>query len=205
MKLFFYKLWAKFLTFFGDIKIFRFPFWTVLDPDDFQVTGEKTVEIMKILQPGDIILRGYNKYLDGKFVPDKLAFSHGGLYAGDNIIIHAVAEGVSEINVVDFTRCDRIAIIRPKKGKVAALKKAREFLKNKVPYDFGFRKGVSAVYCFELCGECYEKLQIPRYTVKKFLGLVRRKNVFLAESFFKSPDMDCIFHWNPKFNINFVK
>lgn len=135
---------------------------------------------MEILQPGDIILRGYNKYLDGKFVPDKLAYSHGGICIEKNKIAHAVSEGVSEINVVDFTRCDRIAIVRPREGKEKALERAKVFLENKVPYDFGFKKGVSAVYCFELCGECYAELRIPRYPVSKFLGLVKRKNVYLA-------------------------
>lgn len=99
-----YKMWSKFLTAFGDIKIFRWPFWLVYDPDDFMVTGDKVLEIMDILKPGDIILRGYNRYLDGKFInvfgisTDKSAiggdWSHGALYVGDRKIIHAVAEGV---------------------------------------------------------------------------------------------------------------
>jgi hypothetical protein len=27
---------------FGDIKIFKYPFWLIYDPDDYEVTGEKT-------------------------------------------------------------------------------------------------------------------------------------------------------------------
>ena len=27
---------------FGDIKVFKWPLWIVYDPDDFEVTGEKT-------------------------------------------------------------------------------------------------------------------------------------------------------------------
>lgn len=95
-----YKLWSKFLKFFGDIKCFKFPLFLVYDPDDYQVTGEKILEIMEVLKPGDVILRGYNRYLDGKFIPDKLKFSHGALYVGGNKVIHAVAEGVSEANIV---------------------------------------------------------------------------------------------------------
>ena len=147
-------------------------------------------------------MRGYTKYLDGYFIPDKLAFSHGAIYIGDGKIIHAVAEGVSETNVVDFTRCDRIAIFRPKKGQSKAISTAKKFLKNKVPYDFGFKKNVSALYCFELCVECYPKLDIPRQTASKFFGLLKKKDVFLAESFFKSKDLRCIYHYNPKFNID---
>lgn len=202
MKRFLYKVWSKFLTMFGNVKIFKYPLFLVYDPDDYQVTGEKILDIMATIKPGDVILRGYNRYLDGKFVPDKLKFSHGGLYIGNNTIIHAVAKGVSTINIVDFCSCDRIAIFRATKDRNIAIKKAKEYLKDNTPYDFGFEKGVSALYCFELCGECYSKLELPRYTVKKFLGLVKKENVFLAKSFFKSKDFDCIFHFNPKFNID---
>lgn len=198
-------MWSKFLTVFGDVKVFRFPFWLVYDPDDYQVTGEKTIEIMDILKPGDIIIRGYNRYADGKFIPSKTGWSHGAIYIGNGKIIHAVAEGVSETNVVEFTRCDRIAIFHPKKGMKKAIKKAKEFLKTKTPYDFGFEMGVSAIYCFELCGECYDKLDIPRKTVSKFFGLMKKKDVFLADSFFESPDLECVFQYNPKYNVDFTK
>ena len=201
MKKAIYALWSKFLTAFGDIKVFRFPLFLVYDPDDFEITGSEVLKIMGVLEPGDVILRGYNRYLDGKFIPDKLKFSHGALYVGNGKIIHAVAEGVSETNVIDFTRCDRIAIFRPKAGQKAAVKAAKQFLKQKVPYDFGFEKGVSAIYCFELCGECYPKLKIERKTVSKLFGLLKKENVFLAESFFTSPDMTCVYYCNPKFNI----
>lgn len=204
MKKLFYKLWSKFLTVFGDIKCFKFPLWLVYDPDDYQVTGDKVLEIMEKIKPGDIILRGYNRYLDGKFIPDKLKFSHGAIYVGNNKIIHAVAEGVSETNIVEFCQCDRIAIFRPKKGQRNAIKKAKEYMKSKTPYDFGFEEGVSALYCFELCGMCYDRLDIPRLTVSKFFGLIKKENVFLAESFFKSKDLTCIFNYNPKFNIDYA-
>jgi cell wall-associated NlpC family hydrolase len=57
---------------------------------------------MDVIWPGDIVLRGYNHYLDGKFIPDPLKYSHGAIYVGDNTLIHAVAEGVSTVNIVDF-------------------------------------------------------------------------------------------------------
>ena len=204
MKKLLYTFASKFLTWFGDIKVFPRPMFIVRDPEFFKMTGDKIIEVMEILKPGDIILRGYDYYLDGKFIPDKLKFSHGAIYIGDGKIIHAVAEGVSYTNVVEFCECDRIAIFRPKKGQKTAITKAKKFAKSKVPYDFGFSRGTSAMYCFELCGECYDKLNIPRCTVKKLLGLLKKEDVFLAESFFKSKDMKCIFHYNPKFNIDFV-
>ena len=203
MKKLIYECWSKFLAFFGDIKVFSYPFWLVYDPDDFQVGGKKVLDIIKTLKPGDVILRGYNKYLDGKFIPSKSKFSHGAIYIGDGKIIHAVAEGVSLTNIIDFTRCDRIAIFRPTFGQNDAIQKAKAFLGAKVPYDFGFERGISALYCFELCGECYDMLSIPKYTATKLFGIIKRHNVYLADSFFNSSDFRCILNYNPTLGIDY--
>ena len=204
MKKFAYKVLSKFLTFFGDIKIFKYCFWLVYDPDDFQVGGKTVLNVIKTIKPGDIILRGYNKYLDGKFIPSKTKYSHGAIYIGEGKIIHAIAEGVLETNIIDFTRCDRVAIFRPEFHQKDAIEKAKQFLENKVPYDFGFKRGVSALYCFELCGECYNMFDIPKYTVKKFFGLIKRKNVYLADSFFNSPNFKCVLDYNPILDIDYI-
>ena len=201
MKKFLYKCWSKFLTMFGNIKIFPYPFWLIYDPNDYDITGKQILEIVEIIKPGDIILRGYKNYLDGKFIPDPQKYSHAAIYVGKNQVIHAIAEGVSYENIIDFCMCDRIAIFRPKKGQRSAIKIAKDFVKQNIPYDFGFSKGISSLYCFELGAECYPKLNIPKQTVSKLFGLIKKKDVYLAESFFKSPDMECIFQYNPKFNI----
>lgn len=205
MKKFFYKIWAKFLTAFGNVKVFKTPLWIVYDPDDYQMTGDKVLDIMDVLEPGDVVLRGYNHYLDSKFIPDKLCFSHGGVYIGDNKVVHVTAKGVLKTDIIEFTRCDRVAIFRPRKCQRTAIAKAKKLLKDNVPYDFMFENNVSALYCFELCSVCYDKLDIPRKNVSKFLGLIRKKDVVLAESFFESKDFECVFHYNPKFNIDFRK
>lgn len=83
--------------------------------------GPHTFKALNLLQPGDIVLRGYDNYLDGYFIDDRLSYSHGAIYVGDNTIIHAVAEGVSKINALDFMKCDRICILRPKSGMKKAI------------------------------------------------------------------------------------
>lgn len=55
----FYKMWSSFLTAFGNVKIFSWPFWFVYDPNDYAVSGEKVLDIMEVIQDGDVILRGY--------------------------------------------------------------------------------------------------------------------------------------------------
>lgn len=211
---FVYKWWSKFLTFFGDIKCFRYPCWLVYDPDDYQVTGDKVLEIMEILKPGDIILRGYNRYLDGKFInifgidTSKTEiggdWSHGAIYIGKGKIIHAIAEGVSMTDVIDFTRCDRICIFRPKKQQSVAIKNAKKFLKDNVPYDFSFENSASSLYCFELAALSYKKLNIPTFNIKKFFGLINKKNIYVAQSFLNSKDLDLVFCLNPKYDIDII-
>ena len=197
---------------FGDLKVFRFPFFLIYDPDDYAISGEETQKIQNILKDGDILLRGYRHYIDGyaiKFfslstedTPIGGDWSHGALYVGNGKVIHAVAEGVSMTNVVDFTRCDRIAIFRPRKGKTKAIKIAKNFLKQNVPYDFNFRFGSSSLYCFELAALSYPKLNIPKYSIIKLFGLLKRNDIYLAKSFIDSPDLQLVYCCNPKFNIN---
>ena len=42
MKRFLHKIKSKFLTMFGDLKVFRFPFFLIYDPDDYAISGEET-------------------------------------------------------------------------------------------------------------------------------------------------------------------
>lgn len=186
---------------FGDIKIFGYPMFLVYDPSDYEITGKEILKVLRTIQEGDVVIRGYNHYLDGKFIPSKEGWSHAGLYIGNNSIIHAVAEGVSRINIIDFMQCDRICVLRPSKNKVKAIMKAKEFLRNKIPYDFGFKNDVSELYCFELAGICYEDLDIKKMTASLLGGLIKKKEkVYLAESFLNSPDFKVIFKFNPKYD-----
>lgn len=181
----------KFLTFFGDIKVFRFPLFVVYDPDDFAISGEDTRDIIDTIQPGDLILRKYKHYLDGYFIPGK--YSHTGIYIGNGEVIHAVAEGVSYVDLIDFTRCDGIAIVRPISGQNEAIEKAKEFVENGIHYDFDFKDGNKDLYCHELGAACYSNLRIEKIIPKLFGGLIRSSTPrWLAESFLQSPDFTVI-------------
>ena len=97
--MFLYKLWSKFLTAFGNFKIFSYPMFLVYDPDDYAIGGEQVLEIMKKIRAGDIVLRGYDNYLDGPFIPDTLKFSHRAIYVSNGKIIHTIEEDVSETDI----------------------------------------------------------------------------------------------------------
>ena len=97
--------------------------------------------MLKLLEPGDVVVRGYKHYADGKFIPSKSGWSHGAVYVGDWKIAHAVTSGVQFIDAIEFARCDRIAVLRPSKNAKTAVRKAKKFVKDNVPYDFFFRYG----------------------------------------------------------------
>lgn len=128
---------ARFLTIFGDIKIFKGPLFFLYDPGSYLVKGEDMREVTKLVEPGDILLRGYTNYLDGRFIPGY--FSHVGFYlgridregvaaewteddtplenlkglkSGEQMVIHSMAEGVFMEDVLNFCRCDYMAILR---------------------------------------------------------------------------------------------
>jgi hypothetical protein len=121
----------RLLTIFGDIKVFKHPLFLVYDPGGYRVRGRDLRCLVDLLQPGDVLVRGFSAYLDGKLIPGH--FSHAALYlgktvpadlelvppaargrfvAGEQVVIHAVAEGVLMEDILDFGRCDRIAVLR---------------------------------------------------------------------------------------------
>jgi len=126
------KLSNGFIKIFGDIKVFKWPFFLVYDPGSYKVKGGDAREVLDAVQPGDILLRGYDNYLDGYFIPGY--FSHVGLYvgkvtekdaalvtnpagkelfkSGEQMVVHAMAEGVFVQDVLDFCRADRMLILR---------------------------------------------------------------------------------------------
>ncbi|TAJ76000.1 MAG: hypothetical protein EPO42_13660 [Gallionellaceae bacterium] len=90
-----YALKETFLRFFGDLKFFKgqppyfvlphllmTPFGGTLlyDPRSYQIKGGDMRKAMADIQPGDILVRGFDNYVDGCFIPG--FFSHVGLYLG---------------------------------------------------------------------------------------------------------------------------
>ena len=181
-----YRNWANFLTVLGNIKIFSTPCFLIYDPNefDYKIRGEAIREIEKQLKPGDIILRKYDHYLDGYLIPGK--YSHASIYIGNSKLIHAVAEGVKEIDLIDFCQCDNICILRPLEDPTYAITNA--ILYKGKPYDFYFNaKDSKEFYCHELVAKCYNKIRFKRY-YPKFLGIKLKflAKRYLADSFLEN-------------------
>jgi len=199
------KVRAAFLTAFGDVKVFRWPMFLVYDPSDYEVDGGAAEDVLGLLEPGDVLIRGYSHYLDGYFIPNKSGetwngknagggWSQGAVYVGNGTVIHAVAEGVSEIHVLDFLDCDRVAVFRPGAGARAACRKAKALVGT--PYDFSFSDANGALYCFELVAECYPELGLKTFRESRLLGLLS-KDVYLAQSLFDCEKLRLLYVHNP--------
>ncbi|MFC1542544.1 hypothetical protein ACFL4M_01470 [Pseudomonadota bacterium] len=137
------KRWyEKLLTWFGDLKFFWIPPMIVYDPSPYGVKGEDVREVINLIQPGDILLRSYEKYVDGWFIPGEFSHvgffygattednrksagtmiddnpeklqrvQHDGFKIGEQMIIHAMADGVFMEDVINFCRCDKMVILR---------------------------------------------------------------------------------------------
>ncbi len=193
-----FNLYNKLLTLLGKIKIFKYPMFLLYQPYGYKVTGPEIRKLTEEIKPGDILIRGYYNYLDGYLIPGK--FSHAGFYYGDNTVIHAVAEGVGEEDIIDFCECDYIAILRIKENGVTEkdieeAKRKAKLLKG-CPYDFLFKAGNKRYYCSELVLQIWdhkaELLNIRPMGVKYLLGLLKRK-VILPDQLYKCRALDIIF------------
>lgn len=135
-------LTTKLFTTLSDLKYSLKPLFLNYKPHTFALKGSHTREIMKKVQIGDILVRSYNNYLDGFFVPG--TFTHVGLYLGpvtedslrkiakvdlpnpqfnhgDQTVIHAIGDKVYLDHLIDFCRCDGLAIMRfPRQLKAAS-------------------------------------------------------------------------------------
>lgn len=188
-----YKWWVQLLTIIGNIKVFKTPCFVQYNPEeyDYKVRGYQIRDVCKNIKAGDVILRGYDHYLDGWLIPGE--FSHAGVYIGNDTIIHAVSDGVKEIDTIDFMQCDRLMVLRPKSGAKNAIKFVKDAIGEE--YDFKFNSSDSSeFYCFELAAKAYPKLNITPITVELFgykLAFLTEK--YTAESFISNTNFEVVY------------
>jgi len=190
----FRRIKSSFLYFTGNIKVFPWPMFIVYDPVVNRLTGEQIRSVLNTVKEGDILARGYTDYMDSLIIPGK--YSHTGIYIGGGRVIHAIAEGVTEVDILDFLQCDKACIIRLKDdlspaGQLRinkAIGRAKGHIGKK--YDYFFTEGDDAFYCHEMTADCYHELGITKMIAKAFWGLIRKKTpVYLAQSFLDNENL----------------
>jgi len=157
------KIKDKFLAAFGRMKVFPYPPVIVFDPHTFTIKGSDYYKIKEVIQPGDIILRGYERYLDGYFIPGN--YSHASIYVGDcelgkETIIHAETPDIHTTDLVTFLRCDRVCVIRPSANTKTAIERSKSFIGT--PYDYDFDMGddiesTKRMACSEFIYHCFSE------------------------------------------------
>lgn len=108
-------------------------------------------------------------------------------------MIHAVAEGVVECDIIDFLRCDGCLILRPSSCQDFAIGRCRKFMG--IPYDFDFKSSNKALYCHEVAAEAYKELDIQKRTPTLMFGLIRGKKTYLASSFMHNRNFKAVYEF----------
>lgn len=147
------------LKFPGDLYCCWRPLYFMYKPKFHKIKGEEIRMILNDIKPGDILFRRYEGYLDTILMPS--FWCHAAIYVGDNNVIQAVGTGVNSEDILNFCRCDSLALYRPSvtyNQIVSALSIAKELVKEKAQYDWKFESENSNFYCSELVDTCYNNI-----------------------------------------------
>jgi hypothetical protein len=178
------KIWIKFLTILAAVRISKYPPFIYYDYNTFTITGNNIDAIKELLQPGDLILRGFDDFIGSILIG---RYSHIGLVIDSDLIIHAIEPVVTYCHLYDFCKCDRIIILRPKlesnKHLTDILITAHSLIGTKYDFNFDFENSTS-FSCTEFIAYCFKDyINIQKETIK-ILGLFK-KEVIKPETFIK--------------------
>ncbi len=182
-----YTLQKHVFRFIGDIKWsgIKRPFWFTVNATSYRLKGQHYYQVKEVIQPGDILIRRFEGYIDKWFIPG--FWNHAGLYIGEDEgkpeqIVHAISEGVIQEYLADFMRTDHMAVLRPiVENQAQFASKAVERAKNirGKPYDFGFDfTNADRFSCTELTAYCCPDI----VKGKKRFG----KHTIIADDFYNS-------------------
>jgi hypothetical protein len=171
------KIRNKALTIFGDVLLNRhFPWIPYYKPEGYSIRGEHIRRLLDICLPGDVLLRGYDDYMDGLFIGE---WSHAAMVLNKTQVIHAMAEGVKTDDLLDFFRTDRVMVLRPTRLSIEEIQKVLDKAYSRIgsKYDFGFNfDDPKELCCTELVYFSFEdyvdKLGMYKET-ENFFGSVR--------------------------------
>lgn len=160
MKLYLKKRLFRFI---GDIKWSGItkPFWFTINASGYKLKGEDYRSLCKKIQPGDILIRRFEGYVDKWLIPGW--FNHAGIYVGGKReqVVHATSDGVLREDILNFMRTDHLIVLRPPKKMITkALRKAKSTVGWAYDFDFDFldHKQLS---CTELVDYCYPEIITP--------------------------------------------
>lgn len=159
-----YKLKSGFLSWGSDIRIYRGGI-ILFGSSYYNVKGEDVRKILNVIEPGDVLLRRYDHYLGSRLIAGY--WSHAAIYVGEDSVIHMLGEGITKEDILTFTRCDDIAVLRCQIPSLIpeAIKNAYAYLSKEVEYDYDFdNNSDNNLYCTEYVDDIFSS------PVKKCVG-----------------------------------
>ena len=146
------SVWKKIehgaIAFTGHTMLTKYPPWVVYKPDIHRVRGKDVRSIIGVLEPGDILLRSFDGYLNTIFTPG--FWGHGAIYLGSNEIGHAIGTGTCTEDILDFCRCDAVAVLELEGAdRERIVTQARLLSSMHIGYDYDFMGTNDTYYCTE--------------------------------------------------------
>lgn len=178
------------LSFIFNTKYSKYPMFLQYVDYTHRVNGEDYFKARKVLEEGDILLRGHDNYLSKFIIPGE--YSHSGIYHGNDIVIHSTVEkGVHESNLVDFMRCDRFMALRPCQGQIPIMVEAHKYIGKR--YDNELEDNDDEYYCHEFVATVLNNcnFEIKKVHASTLFGLIR-KDIYCAKSFVENCHLDKI-------------
>jgi len=131
--------------------------WINYRLDKHKITGPETREVLSLMQDGDIFLRRLSRYLNTVCTPGY--YGHAAIKINGNDVAHEVSKGGIREDILEFLRCDAIAILHTEDWQLreTAAKYARTVVDSSeiTPYDFDFRPDNKSLYCTEFVDRAY--------------------------------------------------
>jgi len=152
----------------GHVMLHNRPPWFVYRPDIHKVRGPDVRRILDTVQPGDILLRRFDGYLNTIFTPG--FWGHAGGYVGDSQMVHAVSQGTISEDILNFCRADAICVLKVMvlvEEKAVAVHRLKNSAEMNIPYDFDFSRKNKTAYCTERLDIAYNGIFFADY-VEKF-------------------------------------
>lgn len=178
------------LSFIFNTKYSKYPMFLQYVDYTHRINGEDYFKARKVLEEGDILLRGHDNYLSKFIIPGE--YSHSGIYHGNDIVIHSTVEkGVHESNLVDFMRCDRFMALRPCQGQIPIMVEAHKYIGKR--YDNELEDNDDEYYCHEFVATVLNNCNfgIEKVHASTLFGLIR-KDIYCASSFVDNCHFDKI-------------
>ena len=181
---FFLRLVRPFIILWGKM---HFPF------THKKINGQFYYQVRDLIQVGTVLLTSTRGEFSNLFNPSKP--KHGAIYIGRDSngvawVTEAVGKGVVKTDLVTFLLTkDEVVLVKPKFLTEADKYRIYNISHNYIgrPYDYLFKKGAEALYCFENIVLVYNSLR-PEISFKcKEVAL--KKRIYDSDTFLKDDDL----------------